>query len=496
MEKKYLSELISIEEIEKWNNKWGKGKYVVIKAPTGCGKSYMVKNDLYKIAKESNQKILMLVNRACLKKEFNIEITNDNKNDTIDVMTYQTLESFYRNNHMPYDLSKYEYIVCDEAHYFFNDSVFNKYTQVSYDTIENNDKTKIFMSATLDNLIDWFDFKDTPIKKYTIDSNYDYANITFFNKKLYIYDLLRSLKSMDEKCIVFMQDIQLAYEIYQMFKDDALFLCSESNKEYYKYVNSLAIDNMLKNNKFEQLFMISTTVFENGNTLKDKDLNHMIIALNDIESIQQCIGRKRLDDACEDDYLNIAIYNLNNQVLGGLLSKQRRMIEGAELLLSEGEEGYVRQYAREYDSCVYDIYENGQVHKKINSFLYFKCNQLINYYSKWLNDKYHMGFKREIIKMLGKDWNDMYSFNEDDIQGRLSLEEYLEELVEKHLDKSEQIKLAEKIDLKNGKGRLIRSISMLNNYLSEEGFGYRIINKQIRVDGKRVSVWMVYRIAD
>lgn len=485
---RYLSDIISEEEIKQWDTTTP----IIIQAPTGSGKSYMIKNDLYNIAKDEDKKILILVNRAVLRKEFEMELTENKKSDIIDVMTYQTLEAHYKKNYDFLDL-EYDYIVCDECHYFFNDSSFNKFTQISYDTVNNSNAVKIFMSATANNIVKWFDNKGDKTKLYKIEPNYDYIDVIFFNKKLYIYDLLTSLKGLNQKCIVFMQDIELAYEIFRMFESDSLFLCSSSNKEYYKHVDTDRIDEMLKNNKFDSLFLITTTVFENGNTLKDKDLNHMIISLNDIETIQQCIGRKRLDYDYPDDYLNVAIWNLNNQAISGLLSKQRRTIEGAEILLKHGEKEYVKRYSRDYDPVVFDVYEDNRVQKRINEFLFYKSNQLIDYYSKWLNDKYHKGFKREIIGMLNKTWNEMYKFDEDEMKGRISLEEYLNSLVGKEngLNKKEQEILIEKIGLKNPKGRLVKSISLLNNYFEEEGIGYSICSGRIRIDGKQVRIWRI-----
>ena len=288
-----------------------------------------------------------------------------------------------------------------------------------------------------------------------------------------------------------MDDIQLAYEIYQMFEDDSLFLCSKNNKEYYKNVDEDKIKDMLSKQRFECLFLITTTVFVNGNNIKDEDLHHMIIQLHDLENIQQAIGRKRVVN--DNDKLHIAFWNIQNQSIGGLLKKSRDMIEGAELLISEGEEKYVKFYGREYDPCVYDIYNNKleKVEKVVNYFRYSKCINDINTYERWLVDSHKCGFKKDIIKMLGKTWSDTYKFNEDEVEGQNLFNEYLSSIEGKELDKEAQDKLIEKIGLRNNKGRLIKSISLLNNYLSEEKLGYQIITKRNRIDGKQVTFWIV-----
>ena len=487
--KYYLSDYIKTNDIENWyNNK----QMAVIQAPTGIGKSTLIKTVLYDICKEFNQKILILVNREKLKDEFILEITKDEKNDLIDIKTYQFLEAFKKNTGESFNLNQYSFVVCDESHYFQTDSSFNKYTQESYNAVMESEAIKIFMSATNQSLINYLNMFEYEYKLYNIPINYNYVDtLNFFNKKLYIYDILKELKSLEEKCIVFMDDIQLAYEIYQMFEDDSLFLCSKNNKEYYKNVDEDKIKDMLSKQRFECLFLITTTVFVNGNNIKDEDLHHMIIQLHDLENIQQAIGRKRVVN--DNDKLHIAFWNIQNQSIGGLLKKSRDMIEGAELLISEGEEKYVKFYGREYDPCVYDIYNNKleKVEKVVNYFRYSKCINDINTYERWLVDSHKCGFKKDIIKMLGKTWSDTYKFNEDEVEGQNLFNEYLSSIEGKELDKEAQDKLIEKIGLRNNKGRLIKSISLLNNYLSEEKLGYQIITKRNRIDGKQVTFWIV-----
>ena len=149
----YLSDIIPSSEMQLWNNK----NLVVIQAPTGCGKSTLIQTTLYDLAKTQSKKILILVNREKLKKEFETDIINNKKEDVIDVMTYQTLEAYTKNHGTQYDLSEYDYVISDESHYFHNDSLFNKYTQESFDNIINSNSVKVFMSATNKSLINYLD---------------------------------------------------------------------------------------------------------------------------------------------------------------------------------------------------------------------------------------------------------------------------------------------------------------------------------------------------
>ena len=88
MERKRVSEIITTEEIKKWN----KGDIITITAGTGAGKSYFIKNILYAFAKKENKKILFLIHRTDCKNQFYEEIKRDNKLDTINIKTYQSIE--------------------------------------------------------------------------------------------------------------------------------------------------------------------------------------------------------------------------------------------------------------------------------------------------------------------------------------------------------------------------------------------------------------------
>ncbi|WP_297633548.1 DEAD/DEAH box helicase family protein [uncultured Clostridium sp.] len=136
-----ISEIITIEDIKNWN----KGEIVTITAGTGAGKSYFIKNILHAFAYLKNTKILMLVHRTNCKDQFLNEIKKDKKTDSIDIATYQSLEQkkgFYY-------LQQYDYIVCDEFHYFMQDAAFSTTTDISLDRIlGQTDKVRIFMSAT------------------------------------------------------------------------------------------------------------------------------------------------------------------------------------------------------------------------------------------------------------------------------------------------------------------------------------------------------------
>ena len=70
------------------------------------------------------------------------------------------------------------------------------------------------------------------------------------------------------------------------------------------------------------------------------------------------------------------------------------------------------------------------------------------------------------------------------------LKEYLETLVGKRLYKEDREELIEKVDLRDSRNRLPKSISAINSYLIEN-YNYNVISKRVKIDGKQLRVWIV-----
>lgn len=119
MNKKTISDIITNEDIKSWKV----NEVITITGGTGSGKSHFIKTKLYDYAKEQKEKILFLIHRSNCKNQFENELKD--KNDIIDVITYQHIEEMYKHN-LEFDFSEYKYIVCDEMQYFCCDSADRK----------------------------------------------------------------------------------------------------------------------------------------------------------------------------------------------------------------------------------------------------------------------------------------------------------------------------------------------------------------------------------
>ena len=130
--------------------RWRPGKAVFISAQTGKGKNYFIENTLLPYIRELNYvnetkyKVLILSNRLALKQQIINRLSgyddsyDDEENrklyyyrDVADVMTYQSLlySECELKRKQKGEYPKYLYVICDEAHFFTSDAMFNPNTQ-------------------------------------------------------------------------------------------------------------------------------------------------------------------------------------------------------------------------------------------------------------------------------------------------------------------------------------------------------------------------------
>lgn len=500
-----VSELVTIDEINTWND----GDIITITAGTGMGKSYFIKNNLYAIAKRDNKKILMLVHRLNCLDQFQYEIQRDNKIDIITLGTYQSIEhsslkGVKSNRINPND---YDYVICDEFHYFMSDASFNKTTDLSLQAIlQAEDSVRIFMSATGDYVERYMGYKGYEIRPYRLPINFSFIrSLTFYNKDETLeYYIQKAIKG-NYKTIVFINDVKLAGELYKKYEKHSMFNCSKSNKEY-ELVDENKVDVMLKNEKFEDLILFTTTVMDTGvNIYDDKIQNIICHNILDVRVLTQCIGRIRFKNNKQRiDSINVVINSFTNQQLGGYTTKYNREIKHADYLLKHGTTKYNDKFYRKsdvsnivYDDTTISTSETDEVIKKVNELAYFKRRIDANEIELMLKEGKD-GYCKYLKKWFG--FNKRYILEEEKKQ-RDRLEDYLDEMVGTVILQTKDRKgLIETINVRQN-GRLLKGLNSLNTALEESGYNYRInkFETSRTINGKRKnfkSAWRVLRLID
>ncbi|SMC19405.1 hypothetical protein SAMN02745134_00821 [Clostridium acidisoli DSM 12555] len=481
MRSKNISEIVTYEKIRKWS----KGDIITITAGTGMGKSYFIKNKLYAFAEKNKKRILMLIHRTNCVDQFNNEIITAKKADIIDIKTYQYLESLYKNNRK-FDFSKYEYIVCDEFHYFMSDARFNKTTDISLEVLLNQmDVVKIFMSATSDAMKTYIrERKGMTTIDYEIPISYNFIQkLKFFMKdetmEKFMEEAIERAKEgkQDNKGIFFIQSAEKAYNLYKKYEKNCLFCCGKSDK-HYKYVNSDKIKNMLKSERFEEQFLITTTCLDAGVNIKDENVKHIVIDNKDLYSLIQCMGRKRLEN--DRDKIYVYIKAINNKQIGGMETQIKNKIKMADFLMEHTVKEFIEKFPREYDhsNIVYTdtVDEEDKGTFKVNDLMYVKCNRDLCDI-EFMKMRGRFGYCKYLAHEFGfqDEETGEYHYSVEDEEYDDKLEVYLNSIIGLKLYKKEQNELAIISNIKRN-GKLMKSLNSINSCFDEEGIKYHIID--------------------
>ncbi|WP_163581145.1 DEAD/DEAH box helicase family protein [Gracilibacillus saliphilus] len=469
-------------------NSWKKGDLVAIKAQMGAGKSHFIKNILYAIAKRDKKKILFLIHRSRCKEQFEIELENDNKIDIITLRTYQSIENIAMKGNQ-FDFNKYDYIVLDEFHYFLSDAAFNNTTDISLNQILNlTRQIKICMSATGDYMTEYLEqIKDLSPKKYAVPFDFSYINLLhFFYKEHTMEEYIKLAIKNNKKSIFFINNTERAYDLHRRYKDHSLFVCSESNK-YYKYVIKKKVESLLEHNRFEDLILITTSVLDSGVNIEDGNLHNIVISeFDDVGTLMQCVGRKRLQH--KEDYINLFIHAMSNKQLGNKKGRYQSKLKIPEELKKHNANTFSSKYGRSnyHSDMLYDepIEDKADiVRKKINDLMYYKTKINITEIDKMLKLG-EFGYCEYISNIFEKEYNIL---EVDKSKDRLSA--YLDSVVGERLFKEGQESLKKEFKKNDLKSRTL-GINTLNGWLVDKEIPYIIIPK--RTNKKRY--WVVEEI--
>lgn len=491
-----VSEIVK-SDISTWEN----GDIITIKAGTGVGKSHFIKNELYEFAKKDNKKILMLIHRRNCVDQFQNEIIADGKTDVVDIETYQYVDTRNRDKQrFDFDFSPYSYIVADEWHYFFNDSKFNSFTDISFNAILNQtDTIRIFMSATGDYMQRYINkHKGLATIDYEIPIDFNFIErLHFFHKNETLEAYIERAIKNNKKAIFFVYSAKQAYELHKKFKDHTLFNCGKGSK-YYQHVNKEKINSMLHNERFEELILITTTVMDAGVNIKDDMLNNIVVCdVHDIGTLIQCIGRKRLKT---DEKIILHIKALGNQQLGGMETKARKEVEKANFFREYGATDYNDKYYRTKDksNIVYkeSIGSESNVELKLNELMFFKIVteiQEIEAMKKFKSINNYCEYMKQLFGIVE------YKIHKEEGIGD-DLKSYLESIVGQKLNKEKQVELKE-VFKKNGLNARTLGINTLNGNLKDSKMpfiieigdrkSYRDENGKVK---KENSYWIIGKI--
>ncbi|WP_394883977.1 DEAD/DEAH box helicase family protein [Clostridium butyricum] len=444
---------------------WGKDN-IIFNGATGSGKTYFVENNLYKYCSERNKRILYLCNRKPLFKEVTDRINECSKTNIIDVMLYQVLEKKLTKNEL---IHKYDYIVCDEFHYVMADAMFNMYTDITYDYITSQDDAcVIFMSGTAKPIFNKLKHdgivKDE--REYIIPYSYSYIEeLQFYVSRNSTMDIIENiLNTTNDKIIYFSNSTSFALEVFKRFKKQSVFRCSESSRNYEaRQLNDVDAIKQYDENliTFDKRLLVATKVIDNGINLEDKSIKHIITDVFDLESLQQCIGRKRVKGVT--DTCKLYIRNYTKSELSGFKVNILGKFNPVNLFVTDEEEfekihGMNRAFHSDF---IY--WENGV--RKYNKLGYWKMLNEIALIEFMEKDSY----SNVLLKELGDTIiNVVDTYEEQQLINETNKELYIKKIIGKKLysKSKEKDEFIERLAFTNKNNRLIKSFNGINEYLN------------------------------
>ncbi|MDK2587283.1 DEAD/DEAH box helicase family protein [Romboutsia sedimentorum] len=549
---KWVNEVIG-EDYKNWKN----GDVVKLTAQTGTGKTRFVigkKEVNGLIDKIGNyKKLVYICNRRALKREikialmkkYDIEMPRVKKTgyinmDKIDkiktirnvtILSYQELSSMFIKNKYAnenYNLHGFDYIICDECHFFLTDSGFNNKTYLAFFNLvkdEYPDSIRVFISATMDEVNNTISKAITDLNEENVFNNYkvwdqyntgldySYLNIKYLKNTKDIAKIINNDK-LNEKWLVFVKSEDDGEEI----KEDLLNMDIDAEFIMAKSKNKEKINISIKNS-FDCRVLISTKVLDNGVNIEDDELKNIVVMAYDKTTFIQELGRLRINIE-NAKTVNLYIPMFNKQVFPGKLTRNYiPKIKDVDLL-RENRNEFLAKYNNDLKDLPHDLfYLNKDGKWKVNSLGHARL-----YKDKWFAEDMIEKFKydkftyiKEQLKWLGLE----NTFNEKNLIEMVVDEEVMENLEsfltdaynnderftkEFFLDKMDEFlendsTLREELNkLDNGKSRN-KGMKKLNELFERVGFDLIVSSAppvKDYINGKRKSVtyWIVTKIKE
>lgn len=347
-------------------DRWEPDQPVYISAQTGQGKNYFVEKNVIPHVIQLNydnitkQKVLILSNRLALRCQINQHILNggnlgedDEKQiysygEYADVMTYQgllfnkkRLEDVQRNAK-----SRYIFVICDEAHFFTSDAMFNPDTAEILQTIVTvfRKAIRIYMTATpYECLVPIMNCEKHTGVFYHFQRDYSYLNVATYSEIEELYGQIISSIGRKEKWLIFIDDKKRCRNVKESLerlgKEKGIFMQGTNSKIYAVDAESKKDDiyrSIIEKEKLpnDVYALITTSVLDNGVNLYDIDN----IVVSDMLMVKclQMVGRARVRDKNDSKTLYIKrpdIKYIQNRIYD--LEKQKEAYHHFELAYGE-----------------------------------------------------------------------------------------------------------------------------------------------------------------
>lgn len=485
--KRYLSDEFEEKDFQSWTN----DKHILLIANAGAGKTSLLLDKFTSWAKKQSKSVLYLYNRKVMKAQFADNKAEEHKNLTI--CSYQGIEQRAKdiNSDVQSYIDSFDYILCDECHYFVSDAAFNEKTFLSYEAVNNCKGTSIYFTATPKYFLRMKDKLNKPLEvidktdlsKKNIQKIYLAKNLDIFNK--FEAKLLEK-----QKIIHFENDSYKLKDRVENYSDKGYkseMLVAEKNK--YKGFMDPEVVEQIKHSSDENGndianvftdFLGCTSAYENGvNFNVEGSVTVSFAKYINWTSLEQSRSRVR---SFKDNNVNMLVCIPHKAFLSNIKFVKPYYIEDLKL----GQEytdrnapfgGNAYNQFNDFRIAYHEI-ELEEVKEILNA------DDKVEYYKEKLHELYPNA-EIEVI-----DYTKLVNV-EDYFNNFLKCSK--ETIIEKEQQKQIKEKLkALKLDRKNPNA--VVGLKRIKKYFKENNMPFEIDNGRATIDGKQESVWILKRI--
>mgnify|MGYP001001097655 CR=1 FL=1 len=388
------------------------------------------------------------------------------------------------------NLDNFDYIICDEIQYIFEDS-FTGNTELALNELiykSNKESIKIFMSATMEQLDNMINKSNCRIWEYDTNRDYSYLIPHTYNKQEQLIKQIINDKSKD-KWLIFVTSIQkgkdLLKELQEKNIDAVMIYKGRRDKKSKEEFN-----NIITKEKFSCKVLITTKLLDNGVNIMDDKVKNIVVNSWSRENLIQSIGRIRFKSLKEAYNINLYLDEKTHKQVWGKLNAIDKTLKHFELLIADKNE-FNKKFRNKLNKL-----PNGIHLDKNNQFIFDKVT-----YANLLKTKIEMtNLEKDFnsISYINKQlsWlgiNDKEIIRLEEIQSKQTndeIEEYVLSLLNKPLNKEQQKELINIINLRDDRNRLQKSYGTINEYL-KNNYNLHIEKSRIYIDKKQVRVWKI-----
>lgn len=473
----YLSDIITNSVIENLKI----NKQYLIYGGTGIGKTYWIKNIFTPHCIKNNKKVLILSHRTPLKMQTVRDIEDKmGKEANIIITTYQNAKI------KEIDLSYFDYIVCDEAHYIVNDS-WNDFTYSLKEDLLKSKSTVIYITATPEVLLDMCDdvevlFAQTDKDRSSYYKSKNIRRVMCSNNSKIVLSKTKENKNGGKAMVVFNNKAN-AYNS-SIILEESTFICSKYDKKYKNKNDVNELEFIEQNKKFNARILCTTKVIEAGVDIIDTEFN--LIVLDGYfykDDIEQIIGRKRF--ITDEDILDIIVRIPSKKSLLGKLRTINKHLDGMNIALNQSVEDYLSTRGNKH---MYIPEWIGATHE---GKLFVDETKVVKYRreKKWIEDILETSYESQLAKLIAIKDNEIIDLDKEELQLNL-----LERFVDKRLFKEEQEHLKEILTIEYGLrakdgGKSKIGLKTINGFFEDNNITYFVTSKRVKKDGKLFTCW-------